>query len=55
MALASGFAFGYVGTFMGDQTSMLRQWDPEALLRLIEADRLETVFLVRPTPSGCVR
>ena len=33
---------------------MLRQWDPEALLDLIERDRVETVFLV-PTHAAGLR
>ncbi len=54
MALGAGFAFGYAGSFMGGQTSMLRQWDPEALLLMIETDRIETVFLV-PTHAVGLR
>ncbi len=54
MALGAGFAFGYAGCFMGGCTSMLRQWDPEALLDLIERDRVETVFLV-PTHAAGLR
>jgi acyl-CoA synthetase (AMP-forming)/AMP-acid ligase II len=54
MALGAGFAFGYVGAFMGGQISMLGQWDPEALLRMIETDRIETIFLV-PTHAVGLR
>lgn len=54
MALGAGFAFGYVGAFMGGQISMLRSWDPEALLRLVETDHIETVFLV-PTHAVGLR
>jgi acyl-coenzyme A synthetase/AMP-(fatty) acid ligase len=54
MALGAGFAFGYAGPFMGGQLSMLRRWDPEALLALIEKDRIETVFLV-PTHAAGLR
>jgi long-chain acyl-CoA synthetase len=52
MALGAGFAFGYAGCFMGGTLSMLRQWDPEALLRTIETDRIETIFLVPTHATG---
>ena len=54
MALGAGFAFAYAGPFMGGQTSMLRRWDPEELLAMIERDRLQTLFLV-PTHALTLR
>ncbi|MCA2185480.1 class I adenylate-forming enzyme family protein [Nonomuraea cavernae] len=54
MALGAGFAFAYAGPFMGGQTSMLRRWDPEQLLSMIERDRLQTIFLV-PTHAMTLR
>ncbi|MEU8802369.1 AMP-binding protein [Spirillospora sp. NPDC048819] len=54
MALGAGFCFGFAGPFMGGQTSMLRRWDPEELLHMIERDRLQTIFLV-PTHAVLLR
>lgn len=54
MALGAGFAFGYAGCFLGGQVSMMHPWDPEALLDMIERDRLQTIFLV-PTHANGLR
>ena len=42
----AGFAFGYAPVFTGGTVTMLRAWDPEALLELVERDRVQSVFLV---------
>ncbi|WP_051300372.1 class I adenylate-forming enzyme family protein [Actinomadura rifamycini] len=54
MAHGAGFCFAYAGPFLGGTTSMMRRWDPEELLRMIERDRLQTVFLV-PTHAHALR
>ncbi|GGV18255.1 fatty-acyl-CoA synthase [Actinomadura cremea] len=46
MSHGAGFCFAYAGPFLGGRTSMLRRWDPEELLHMIERDRLQTIFLV---------
>lgn len=46
MSHGAGFCFAYAGPFLGGRTSMLRRWDPERLLDMIERDRLQTIFLV---------
>jgi len=50
----AGFAFGYAPVHTGGTVTMLRKWDPEALLRLIERDRAQSVFLV-PTHAQMLR
>jgi acyl-CoA synthetase (AMP-forming)/AMP-acid ligase II len=50
----AGFAFAYAAVFTGGTVSMLRKWDPEALLAMIERDRAQTVFLV-PTHAQMLR
>ncbi len=52
MALGAGFIFGFAVPYMGGTTSMMRSWDPEALLATIERDRINTVFLVPTHASG---
>jgi acyl-CoA synthetase (AMP-forming)/AMP-acid ligase II len=50
----AGFAFAYAAVFTGGTVSMLRKWDPEALLDLAVRDRAQTVFLV-PTHAQMLR
>jgi len=50
----AGFAFAYAAVFTGGTVSMLRKWDPEALLAMVERDRAQTVFLV-PTHAQMLR
>jgi long-chain acyl-CoA synthetase len=50
----AGFAFGYAPVFTGGTVSMLRGWDPEAFLAMIERDRAQSVFLV-PTHAQMIR
>lgn len=54
MALGAGFCFGYMGPFLGGTTVMLRRWDPEEFLRLVERHRLQSVFLV-PTHAHAIQ
>jgi long-chain acyl-CoA synthetase len=50
----AGFAFGYTPVFMGGTVSMLRAWDPEALLAMIAGVGAQSVFLV-PTHAQMLR
>jgi acyl-CoA synthetase (AMP-forming)/AMP-acid ligase II len=50
----AGFAFAYAAVFTGGTVSMLRRWDPEGLLALIESGRAHSVFLV-PTHAQMIR
>ncbi|GAA1499742.1 acyl-CoA synthetase [Dactylosporangium maewongense] len=50
----AGFAFAYASVFTGGTVSMLRAWDPGALLAMVERDRLQSVFLV-PTHAVGLR
>ncbi len=50
----AGFAFGYTPVFTGGTISMLRAWNPEALLEMIERDRAQSVFLV-PTHAQMIK
>ena len=50
----AGFAFGYSPVHTGGTVSMLRRWDPEGLLSVIERDRAQSVFLV-PTHAQMLR
>ncbi len=50
----AGFAFAYAGPFLGGSTSVLRSWDPERLLHILERDRANSVFLV-PTHAQHIR
>lgn len=50
----AGFAFAYAGPFLGGSTSVLRSWDPERFLRILERDRANSVFLV-PTHAQQIR
>ncbi|WP_106398832.1 class I adenylate-forming enzyme family protein [Actinocorallia populi] len=50
----AGFAFGYAPVHTGGTVTMLRKWDPEALLRLVERDRAQSAFLV-PTHAQMLR
>ena len=50
----AGFAFGYSPVHTGGTVSMLRRWDPEGLLAIIERDRAQSVFLV-PTHAQMLR
>lgn len=50
----AGFAFGYTPVYTGGTVVMLRKWDPETLLDLIERHRAQSVFLV-PTHAQMLR
>ncbi|GAA1766026.1 acyl-CoA synthetase [Nocardioides hankookensis] len=50
----AGFAFGYAPVFCGGTVTMLRTWDPEAFLALLERDRVQSTFLV-PTHAQMLR
>jgi long-chain acyl-CoA synthetase len=50
----AGFAFAYAAVFTGGSVSMLRAFDPEALLRMVASFRAHTVFLV-PTHLQLLR
>ena len=50
----AGFAFAYAAVYTGATVSMLRKWDPEAFLAMVQADRPHTVFLV-PTHAQMMR
>jgi long-chain acyl-CoA synthetase len=42
----AGFAFGYAGVHTGSTVSVLRSFDPEQVLAMVESDRVNTMFLV---------
>ena len=50
----AGFAFGYAPVYTGGTVAMLRQWDPQGLLDMIERERAQSVFLV-PTHAQMLR
>jgi long-chain acyl-CoA synthetase len=50
----AGFAFGYAPVYTGGTVAMLRGWDPEAFLAMIEKERAQSVFLV-PTHAQMLR
>ena len=50
----AGFAFGFAPVYTGGTVSMLRSWDPESFLAMIERDRAQSVFLV-PTHAQMIR
>ena len=50
----AGFAFAYAGVHTGGTVSMLRVFDPEALLAMIARDRPHSIFLV-PTHAAILR
>ena len=50
----AGFAFAYAAVHTGGTVSMLRAFDPEALLSMIELDRPHSIFLV-PTHAAIMR
>lgn len=50
----AGFAFGYGALHVGGELWMLRAFDPEALLQMIETSRAQSVFLV-PTHAQLIR
>jgi acyl-CoA synthetase (AMP-forming)/AMP-acid ligase II len=50
----AGFAFGYAPVYTGGTVVMLRKWDPEELLALVEKHRAQSVFLV-PTHAQTLR
>lgn len=50
----AGFAFGYAPVHTGGTVAMLRSWDPERLLAMIERERAQSVFLV-PTHAHMLR
>ncbi|WP_433213950.1 class I adenylate-forming enzyme family protein [Microtetraspora malaysiensis] len=50
----AGFAFGYGAIHTGGTVSMLRSWDPERLLAVVETDRAQSVFMV-PTHAQTIR
>ncbi|UWZ40554.1 AMP-binding protein [Dactylosporangium roseum] len=50
----AGFAFGFAGPQLGGTVSVLRSWDPEQFLKMLEVSRTNTVFLV-PTHAQQIR
>lgn len=50
----AGFAFAYAAAYCGGTLIMLRKWDPEAALGLLEQHRVDSVFLV-PTHAQMMR
>ena len=50
----AGFAFGYGALHVGGELWMLRAFDPEALLKMIEDSKAQSVFLV-PTHAQMIR
>ncbi len=42
----AGFAFAYAGVALGGTVSMLRSFDPEEVLAMVERDRISSMFLV---------
>ena len=50
----AGFAFAYTAVSTGGTVSMLRRWDPEAFLDMVERDRPHSVFMV-PTHAQMLR
>ncbi|WP_372728529.1 class I adenylate-forming enzyme family protein [Nocardioides sp.] len=50
----AGFAFGFAPVHTGGTVTMLRTWDPEAFLALVERDRVQSAFLV-PTHAHLLR
>ena len=50
----AGFAFAYAAVHTGGTVSMLRNFDPETLLNMIEQDRPHSSFLV-PTHASILR
>lgn len=50
----AGFSFGYAGVQLGGTLVMLRSFDPEHLLHLVETERPSTMFLV-PTHAHMLR
>ncbi|WP_190814467.1 hypothetical protein [Saccharopolyspora pogona] len=50
----AGFAFGFAGPQLGGTVSVLRSWDPEQFLKMLEVSRSNTVFLV-PTHAQQIR
>ncbi|WP_084000225.1 class I adenylate-forming enzyme family protein [Actinomadura kijaniata] len=50
----AGMVFGYAPVLTGGTVTMLRSWNPERLLRLVERDRAHAAFLV-PTHAHALR
>lgn len=50
----AGFAFAYAGPQLGGTVSVLRQWDPEEFLHMLQDSHASTVFLV-PTHAQQMR
>jgi long-chain acyl-CoA synthetase len=50
----AGFAFGYGALHVGGELWMLRAFDPDGLLAMLEASRAQSVFLV-PTHAQMIR
>ena len=50
----AGFAFAYASVFCGGRLAMLRKWDPEVALAMMEKEQATTVFLV-PTHAQMMR
>ena len=50
----AGFVFAYAAPFTGGSVSMLRTFEPEALLAMIERDKPDSIFLV-PTHAAIIR
>jgi long-chain acyl-CoA synthetase len=50
----AGFAFAYAAPWLGGSCTVLRAWDPEALLEMMQRSRADTVFLV-PTHAQQIR
>lgn len=54
MALGAGFAFGYLGPFLGGTTVMMRAWHPVGFLEMMAQHKIQSVFLV-PTHAHSIR
>jgi len=50
----AGFAFGYAPVATGGTVVVLRRWDPERLLDLVETERAQSAFMV-PTHAQMLR
>ena len=50
----AGFAFAYAAVYCGGTLAMLRKWDPEAALAMMERERANSVFLV-PTHAQMMK
>lgn len=50
----AGFSFAMGGIYTGSTVTMLRSWDPERFLSLVDRDEVQSVFLV-PTHAQMLR